>query len=92
MACGCNVNKDQALAAGPPKTQGQLRIEHQEAQAARRKEAQEAQAAQEARQKAAQEAQAARQKEKEERLAKKIAEMKTGKTILRKKIKRITKN
>ena len=85
MACGCNPNKDQALAAGPPKTQGQLIKEHQEAQAARRKEHQEAQAAHQLEQEA-------KRKENNERISKKIAEMKTGKTILRKKIKRITKN
>ena len=81
MACGCltaNKNTAEASASGLLKTPGQLRIEHQEAQAAR--------------QKAHQEAQDAKRKEKEVRLSKKIAEMKTGKTILRKKIKRITKN
>ena len=79
MTCGCataNASKDPA--AGLLKTPGQLRKEHQEAQ--------------EARQKTHQLEQEARQKEKEERLAKKISEMKTGKTILRKKFKRITKN
>ena len=80
MACGCltaNKNTAEASASGLLKTPGQLRIEHQEAQAAR--------------QKAHQEAQDAKRKEKEVRLSKKIAEMKTGNPILRKNLKRIIK-
>ena len=91
MACGCltaNKNTAEASASGLLKTPGQLRIEHQEAQAARQKAHQEAQAA---RQKAHQEAQDAKRKEKEVRLSKKIAEMKTGNPILRKNLNRIIK-